>query len=301
MVQKNLVLGAFDNYGYEQLAPWVNSLKETCFDGDIALVVFNATFETVNRLVEKGVKIIACGKDDEKQMYTHESNMPIHTERFFHFFNVLKDVAANYDKVLITDVKDIVFQSDPFIYPFGNNGYTNLRFFAAGSESLYYKDEEWGSNNIRQCFGEYFYDYFKNLEIINVGAIMGDAITMRDICLNIFLMSTNRPYPIVDQAVFNAMVHTRPYTELFEKYTPEDTFVIHLGTTMDPNKIEKFRPHLIYDEPTKSSWSIKDTETQKIEESHYFVNNPNGFAYSLVHQWDRVPELKEYYTRKYSY
>jgi hypothetical protein len=287
LVQKNLILGAFNNYEYSQLAPWVNSIKAVCTNVDVAVVVFNASFETVDRLVEKGITVIACEKDDEKEMYTHTSKMAIHVERFFHFFNILKDRAVNYDKVMVTDMKDVVFQRDPFGDDFfGKQTHEYSRFFAAGTESLYYKDEEWGSMNLEQCFGPFFHDYFKNREIVNVGVIVGDSLTMRDICLNIFLMSTNRPYPIVDQAVFNAMVHTYPYQSMFEMYTPEDDFVIHLGTTMDPSKINKFKPNLIWDEP-------------KLENG--IVVNSEGKPYAIVHQWDRVPELRELYINKYNY
>lgn len=282
MVQKDLILGAFDNYNYSILAPWVNSIKESGFSGDIVLVCFNASFETVDKLLEKGVKVVACEKADHG--YVHQSNMPIHTERFFHFFNILKDHAVNYRYVITTDAKDVVFQSNPSDWLEENIGHND--YIVASSESIRYKDEPWGNENMEKCFGPYFHDYFKHNQIYNVGVIAGEATMMRDICLNIFLMSTNRPYPIVDQAVWNAMLYTIPYQQATQFTDMSDGWAVHLGTTMDPTKIENFRPVLTEMEP-----DIVENQ----------VVNWEGVPFVIVHQWDRVPELNKLYREKYEY
>lgn len=282
-MSKNLILGAFDHYDYSKLAPWVNSIKETGFSGDIVLVVFNATFETVDKLSEKSVKIIAFERDEVNKVFTHKSNMPIHTERFFHFFNFLNQ--NYYDNVVITDVKDVVFQINPFTL-LDQNLKPQRQQMVVSSEALLYRDEPWGNENIEQCFGPLIANYYKGKEIYNVGVLGGKFHYLKDMCLNIFLMSTNRPIPIVDQAVFNAIIHTEQCYETIYYSTPEDDWAIQLGTTMDPKKIDSFRPHLRHNEP-----QIIDN----------VVCNSDKQPYHIVHQWDRVPQLKEYYERKYNY
>lgn len=294
MILPDLCIGAFDHYQYDQLAPWVNSIKESGFTGDIVLIVFNATFETVDKLVEKGIKIVACEKDEIRCAYTHKSSIPIHVERFFHFFNFLNQYAGNYNNVIITDVKDVIFQENPSEW-LSDNLYHQM---VSSSESIRYKDEPWGNENIEQCFGPYFHNYFKNNEIYNVGVIGGNSSYLRDLCLNIFLMSTNRPILVVDQAVYNAMLYTEPYANNSQRTTPEDDWAIQLGTTMDPTKMEIFESLLLHKKPKiktivnpNSSLGMDDLE----------VVNCNDVSYYIVHQWDRIPELNSYYKKRYNY
>lgn len=286
MTQKDLLIGAFDNYDWNQLAPWVNSIKESGFTGDVVLVCFNASFPTVEKLIEKGVMVVACAKSEHG--YTHESNMPIHTERFFHFFSILQDNAVNYRYVITTDVKDVIFQRNPSEW-LENIIDLNQQFgpkIIASDESIRYRDEPWGNDNLEKCFGPYFHSYFKNNKIYNVGVIAGDAFAMRDICLNLFLMSINRPIPIVDQAVWNAMLATIPYRYITYYSDMIDSWAVHLGTTMDPQKIEQFRPYLTNKEPI-----IKNMKVFNADDKEFYI----------VHQWDRVDTLNRYYRNKYDY
>jgi hypothetical protein len=57
-----------------------------------------------------------------------------------------------------------------------------------------------------------------------------------------------------------------------------------LGTIMDPSKINSFRPNLLYPEPTFEDGVLK----------------LEGTPYPIVHQYDRVPELKKFVQEKYA-
>ena len=50
MEKKDLIIGAFTNYDFNQLKPWVESIDECGFTGDKAMVVGNATQETIDEL-----------------------------------------------------------------------------------------------------------------------------------------------------------------------------------------------------------------------------------------------------------
>jgi hypothetical protein len=52
MAEKSLIIGAFTNYNYNQLKPWVESIDECGFTGDKAMVVGNASQETIDELVK---------------------------------------------------------------------------------------------------------------------------------------------------------------------------------------------------------------------------------------------------------
>ena len=145
VMQKDLLIGAFDNMNYQMLSPWINSIKECGFTGDICLVCYNSDLETVDKLVAKGVHVIAFEKAEHG--YIHKSTMTVHTERFFHFFQILREQAVNYRYIIATDTRDVIFQKNPseYLNDWEQCGY-NRREIIASSESIKYKDEPWGND-----------------------------------------------------------------------------------------------------------------------------------------------------------
>lgn len=282
---KDLLMGAFDNYSWSQLKYWVNSINQSGFTGDKVVIVFNASYVTVEKLVENGCMVVACEKGEFG--YTHKSTMPIHTERFFHFFNVLKDHGWKYNRVILTDMRDVVFQKNPSDWL--DNWMISDKSVLAATECLKYKDEDWGNLNLMQTLGPYFHDYFQHNEIYNVGVIAGDSLWIKDLCLNLFLMAVNRTQPICDQAVYNAMLATRFYQKAVEFTSLSRGWCANLGTVMDPTKIDKFRPFLTEEVPL-----IIKNDLLQIE-----GNDCPDEPFTIVHQWDRVPELKEIYEKRY--
>lgn len=279
-MKKDLIIGCSTNYNWDTLKYWVNSINKCGFEGDKVMILMNCDLDTYQRIADSGFKIIGFGTDDNKNL-VYNSDIPVHVERFLHIFNYLKD--NEYRFVITTDVKDVIFQRNPVEYiekllPSWN---MNLIF---SSESIKYKDEGWGSDNLYHTFGKYFYDIFKEKEIYNVGVLAGYWESMRDISSMIFQMSLNRPIRIVDQAVFNFMVSQEPYqtTSIYTK--SEDGWACQLGTTMDPEKIDKFRPYLLENTPIEEDGIVKTS---------------TGNEYYIVHQYDRVPGLKEKIEEKY--
>jgi hypothetical protein len=75
-----------------------------------------------------------------------------------------------------------------------------------------------------------------------------------------------------------------PYlkTSLYKK--SEDGWACQLGTTADPSKIEQFKPFLLEESPKMKDGKVV-TSTEK--------------EFSIVHQYDRVPEWKNIIEAKY--
>jgi hypothetical protein len=145
---------------------------------------------------------------------------------------------------------------------------------------LKYKDEPWGSDNLEKTFGPWFHDYFKHNLIYNVGFIAGEAEYMKDLCLQIFLSSVNRPIPICDQAVFNVMMMTRPWSDVVQYAELRDEFVAHLGTFSDPTKIKEFGPLLMEPPPLFGMTN------------GVIVKTSNHMPVMAFHQWDRILQIK---------
>jgi hypothetical protein len=263
---KNLIIGGFTNYGIDQLKPWVLSAKEVADKNtDVVLVVGNTDAETYDWLSHQGVTVAPM---------ISIPNIPIHVLRFLSIYEFLYESGIEYDYVVTTDVKDVYFQDDPFKFLVG-------RDLVIATEGLRYKDEPWGNENLYQAYGPYVYEKFKDKEIYNVGTFGGKLCYVRDMVFHIFTNGTNRPIPIVDQAVFNVLINTYPFKDVV---TETEQWAAELGTIMDPSKIEQFRPNLLVDEPTFKDGVLTDN---------------SGHVYPIVHQYDRVPVLKKFVEQKY--
>jgi hypothetical protein len=273
MARKDLIIGGCTNYGINQLKPWVLSINEACKDENVEKVmcVGNASIETRDWLLMQGFTIVDMP----------QANIPVHVLRFVAIYEYLRKNYLKYRYVVTTDVKDVIFQYSPFQWLVNNLGSSQL---VAGSESMRYKDEPWGNENLMQTYGGYIYDLFKDNKIYNVGTIGGDAEYVKDLVFNIFSNAVNRPIPIVDQAVYNVLINTQPYFDAIKFADQDDAWACQAGTTVDPSKIESFRPFLTEGEP-----QFKDG----------VVLTSKGDQFAIVHQYDRVPEWKEFVRVKY--
>jgi hypothetical protein len=277
---KDVIIGCATNYDWSKLKYWVNSINQSGFEGDKVLVLMNCDKDTVQKVTDAGFSIIAFNQDGEGNL-TYQSQLMVHVERFIHIHKLLK--SNDYRYAITTDVKDVIFQKNPIEWLENNLPDGDDLIFS--SESLKYKDEPWGRENITQCYGQGIYEDFKNNTIFNVGVLAGRGYAMRDLTLQLFLNCLNRPIPIVDQAVFNVMISRHPYLRTSLYAASEDGWACQLGTTADPSKIDEFGPYLL--EP------LPKLENNKVVTS-------TGIEYTIVHQYDRVPEWKKVIEAKYN-
>lgn len=152
-----------------------------------------------------------------------------HVERFFYIWHFLKTRKERYDHVIMTDTRDVVFQSDPVRWL---ENQTSLVHLVVSSEGMLYKDEPWGFQNLNETFGAFFANDLKENIIYNVGVIAGDHDYVQDLALAIFQMSLNRPVPIVDQAVFNFLLSLASYSNNTLFTDNSYAWAIQLGTTL---------------------------------------------------------------------
>lgn len=268
----DLIIGCSTNYDWPKLKYWINSINKSGFKGHKVMILMNCDIDTAKKISDAGFEIIGFSQDENKNL-KYSSSIPVHVERFIHIYNYLKDKDFRY--VITTDVKDVIFQKNPI--PRMEQELQNHSLMFA-SESMIYKDEPWGNQNLLETFGPFVYENFKNNEIYNVGVLAGRGYAIRDLCLNIFLSAINRPIPICDQSTFNVMISQHPYLHTSKYMKSEDGWAAQLGTTADPSKIEQFRPLLLEKEPIMKSGKVCTS---------------TGKEFTIVHQYDRVPYWRE--------
>jgi hypothetical protein len=278
---QDLIIGCSTNYDWSKIKYWINSINQSGFDGKKVMILMNCDHDTAEKVLEAGFEIVSFGHDGKGNL-THQSQFMVHVERFLHIYNYLKD--NKFRNVITTDVKDVIFQHDPFpeLETRLNLSGKDLLF---SSESMKYKDEPWGNNNLLETYGPYIYNIFKDNEIYNVGVLAGKSDAMRDLCLNIFLAAIGRPIKICDQSTFNVMINMHPYNTRSLYTKSEDGWACQLGTTADPSKIDEFKPFLLEESPKMIAEQVVTNKTEQ--------------PYSIVHQYDRVPEWRKIIEAKY--
>lgn len=277
----DLIIGCSTNYDWNKLKYWINSVNKCGFVGKKILILMNCDAETVNKVVQSGFDVVAFNKD-EKGNLLYNSSLAVHVERFLHIYRILS--MNQYRYVITTDVKDVVFQKNPVEFLEKNLPVNGDKKYVFSSESIRYRDEPWGNNNLLETFGPFFHEMFRNNLIYNVGVLAGHGDAIRDLSAMIFNMSINRAIPIVDQAVFNFMVSQQPYLSTSLYLPSESGWACQLGTTVDPSKIESFKYFLLEQSP------VFDGEK---------VMTSTGSEYYIVHQYDRVPDWKKIIEEKY--
>lgn len=278
---KDLIIGCSTNYDWSKLKYWINSINKSGFEGDKVLILMNCDKDTVQKVSDAGFSVIAFQQDDNGNL-VYQSQLMVHVERFIHIYNTLK--SQDYRYVITTDVKDVIFQKNPIEWLEEHLPEGSSEDLVFSSESIRYKDEPWGNQNLIETFGPMIHDHFKNNVIFNVGVLAGRGYAMKSLALNIFLSSINRPIPIVDQSTFNVLISQHPYLKSSMYMTSEDGWACQLGTTADPSKLEQFKPFLVEATPKLEGDKVVTSE---------------GKEYVIVHQYDRVPEWKNIIEAKY--
>ena len=160
-MKKNLILGTAWGYNLPKIASFVKSWKKYCADAHLILVVEPSTPRSkYDWLVEQGVDV---------RFFTAGQHLttPIHNTRFYKYLDILLEEINVYDRVFLTDVRDVVFQGDifsevtePGLHCFLEDGRTTCT-------------EGFNRGIITHNFGEKVWEEFKDLPIICSGTTLG--------------------------------------------------------------------------------------------------------------------------------
>jgi len=280
---KDLLFGASDIYTWDKVKPWAESIRGSGFDGDVVLLVYRADMGRFAKEADKlDIQLIHTDTDNHGLYIDHNAggrDTQCHQMRFFHMWQFLSQwEIMPYERVITTDVRDVIFQRNPTGWLNQYKVYDSQ--IVAPSEGIKYENEAWNKDNMAQGFGPYVSQYADEHTVYNVGTIAGGAYAMRDLAMLIFSMGEGRYIPN-DQSSFGLLMNG----SLFETVPTSmgDAWCCQCGTTLEPERAHVW-PHLLEDKPV-----VKDG----------LVYTSQGELFYLVHQWDRVPGLKEIIEERY--
>ncbi len=105
--RRRLVLGAAVGFRVAQVRVFVESLRATGYAGDVTMLVGPFQWRLRAYLARHGVRTLL-------HWSTRKLHGPIHAVRFERFAKILRRHAGRYDQVLVSDVRDVLFQKHPF-------------------------------------------------------------------------------------------------------------------------------------------------------------------------------------------
>jgi len=247
---KDIVVGCITGYTFDKIKPWVNSLDRCGFDGVKAMICYNVDYETVEELVKRQYTVLAFGKNDNLKKFEYKENFSIVVERFLHLWYFFKKFQGQYRYIVSTDVKDVIFQTNPSEWLEKNMNDAQIN---VACESIRYKDEDWGNHNLFKAFGPLVHDHNQNNLIYNAGTVSGKFDTMLDFFLNVYMMCNGTSHFTEggggpDQAAVNILLNMKPYRDITRFTASEEGWAAQLGTT-GPHIVGKYADKLVEKTP----------------------------------------------------
>ena len=263
-----IILGCITKYKPEDIKPFVESIHQSGYKGKKVMMVYEVPQETIDYLKSKGW-----------ELYQNELQQHIILQRFRDIYKLLQQFP---DEIVIwCDVKDVIFQKDPTEWIDMNMDEPILSF----SECIKMKDDPWARVNSGTSF-PMEWEWLQNKVSYCAGTIVGESHYLRDLFINIYRwsMTSANPDQLSDQAAYNVLINLNGIDDCVQLVNQEEGFVTQLGTVLV--KKDEFKDVLL--EPTP------------IVDENYIVKNQEGEPFCLVHQYDRIPEFKNFIYQKYS-
>jgi len=198
--ERDLVIGMAIGYGAEQLRPFVLSLKETDFAGDLVLIISKSETgpDSIRQLEEWGAKLV---------YYEGWRYMPmvVHCTRYPKYYEFLSQ--NHYDYILLTDTRDVIFQSDPLAI----DKSADLYFFAEDKNVTIgscLSNSQW----LKSAFGTETFARHYNKTVYCGGTTMGSYNgIMRYLTATLEIIGMANPAalfaPGIDQSFHNIIIH----------------------------------------------------------------------------------------------
>lgn len=200
--KKDLIMAVISNYTWEDVKPFFLSLEKSEFAGEVVLFI-----ENINEQTQKILKDLKLDMNlIPFQRVRLENIFNICDYRHYLYLNFLESMSHCYNNVLLTDVRDVYFQMNPF------HAHWSEDCITVAKEPKMINDELWNTRWILNKFGYHIYAQLKDNIAICAGTTYGPASQilnyLKDMVFHLFYNINYLPSMINDQAVHNYLVHT---------------------------------------------------------------------------------------------
>lgn len=258
-----LVLGTAFDYSANQLRPFVQSLRRH-YEGEALLLVNSSVQPEVLELLLRwdiGFRFF----ESARWMFAH-----IQFARFVRYYELLKESSVRYDRILLTDVSDVLFQA----HPFAGAPEDPLLFFMEDSRATIGRCPS-NSLWVRQIFGERALAELANEPISCAGTTMGthDAIL-------------KYVHALIGHANPEKMMHLTQWRGHDQGI---HNFLLHHGIFSNARRVEN--GDWVYTLAQVPRGEVVFTEDD--------IRTPSGRLCPIVHQWTYHPAVVDWTMRRW--
>jgi hypothetical protein len=257
---EDITIAVIRGLDWVSLRPYAVSLARTGFKGTKLMLLEDTSEQARTHLAELGFTLVDRAPTP-KEFGVWEYGV----HRFPPAIEYLKQNAGRFRYVLWTDIRDVVFQSDPFVW-LENNLAPNKIVVAGLGHAI--KDCAYNDPWVRAASPSE-YAHVRQLEAVACGTFGGEADAMLRLLEEIYTgcITANNAWA-TDQGMLNVLIRRPEF----------NAQVSHTGETL-----------------TAQWWPARGDDP--IIYPHYFrpvfdktdglVKGPNGVPYSIVHLYDR--------------
>ena len=250
---KKLIVGAAYGYKVNDLKPFVLSLRRH-YQGDVLFVTGQLDQESAEFFNNYGIFTYELD-------YVYQHPTQIQLDRYTIYKDIFEENFLDVERILLTDVRDVVFQDDPFKYP----AQADLEFF---EEPATFSQCKCNGNWIQSVFGPEAFERLSDKWVICSGTTMGSRagiVKYIDTMIEETEKVLGRGVPAfagVDQPIHAYSI----YDGLF------DNFVTHKN---GEGPITTVHHQMIL----------------KVDRQGQLLNNDDSVT-PIIHQWDRGDRVK---------
>jgi hypothetical protein len=279
--KKTLILGMAVGMKLEHLQPFFLSLKKAGYGGDVCMYVADLERDTLEFLRAYRVNLVPFQKAYLKRKWAHLATVckpfmkpwqrrrfdeqmiltyiHLHCARAAYHRAYLAECGKDYDHVMLADIRDILFQRDPFAFEIPEG----LSVFLEDSRQTIGTNLS-NSTWMREGYGEAVLKDLADKRIHCAGTIFGSPAVLLDYLDQVLrLYAARKPLHTIDQTTHNYILHTQP-PPVWQVFDNETGPIL----TMAKMKPEQFH----------------------FNEQGLMVNAA-GRVFNTLHQYDRHPEL----------
>jgi hypothetical protein len=295
-MNKNLIMAVTSGFGVEDLAPFVCSLKQTDFRGDVVIFAANTSRDTIAWLRSHGVLVqrflypftsctklrnplyrvwplcraaLAGTRNPDAVQWFAQWFQNLSILRFFFYRRFLRN-DASYRNVMLTDLRDVVFQGDPFREVSGGE----IRVFL--EEPLPRQGDEINSRRwLTELFGKETVKKLADTNLICSGTVIGDAQRMQEY-LDAFMLALSNARSVMRMGMDQGLHNYLLYSGFLN------------GVTMCPNR-----------ESEVLTMGLINPEEKLPRDAAGRLVDSVGRPYPVLHQFDRHPDLNTQIRQRY--
>jgi hypothetical protein len=196
---KNLILGACAALPMPRLDPFITSLRNTGFVGDVCLLVEDVAAEMIRELRGRGIIV-------ERAARAAQPGMAAKASRFFAYLDFLLRHSDTYANVLLVDPSGVTFHADPFAAPLRADIVYSATQTRIGDSPIVH-------NAVVQAYGEALAHNIRDCILSNADTTCATRSGMLRYLAAMTHQLAGRTVPIsgaMDQAIHNYVVHMHP-------------------------------------------------------------------------------------------